>query len=99
MSIAMSGRIINDKKKCKVLLKDLMDSVKECQNVYGKTKTLLATEQDNRYGGVSDERFYHGTKHVISLQYSMCYFIYCVCFFFSEYSICARYGKFAYRMG
>lgn len=44
----MSGRIINDKKKCKILLKDLMDSVKECQNVYGKNKTLLATENDVR---------------------------------------------------
>lgn len=50
----MSGRIINDKKKCKVLLKDLMDSVKECQNVYGKNKTLLATEKDSRYGGPSN---------------------------------------------
>lgn len=47
--LIMSGRIINDKKKCKVLLKDLMDSVKECQNLYGKNKTLLATEKDVRY--------------------------------------------------
>lgn len=31
-----------------MLLKNLMDSVKECQNVYGKNKTLLATEKDVR---------------------------------------------------
>lgn len=44
----MSGQIISDKKKCKILLKELMDSVKECQNLYGKNKTLLATEKDVR---------------------------------------------------
>lgn len=31
-----------------MLLKNLMDSVKEVQNVYGKNKTLLATEKDAR---------------------------------------------------
>lgn len=34
--------------KCKPILSDLMTSVKECQTVYGKTKTLLATEKDIR---------------------------------------------------
>lgn len=44
----MSGRLISDSKNSKMLLKNLMDSVKECQNVYGKNKTLLATEKDVR---------------------------------------------------
>lgn len=46
----MSGRLFGDApKSSKMLLKNLMDSVKECQNVYGKNKTLLATEKDLRY--------------------------------------------------
>lgn len=44
----MSGRLFGDAKNSKMLLKHLMDSVKECQNVYGKNKTLLATEKDIR---------------------------------------------------
>lgn len=45
----MSGRIFGDNKNsCSMLLKNLMDSVKEVQNVYGKNKTLLATEKDAR---------------------------------------------------
>lgn len=44
----MSGRIFGDHKNCNMLLKHLMDSVKEVQNVYGKNKTLLATEKDTR---------------------------------------------------
>lgn len=44
----MSGRIFGDSKNGTMLLKNLMDSVKEVQNVYGKNKTLLATEKDLR---------------------------------------------------
>lgn len=44
----MSGRIFGDHKNCTMLLKNLMDCVKEVQNVYGKNKTLLATEKDTR---------------------------------------------------
>lgn len=44
----MSGRIFSDTRNCTMLLKNLMDSVKEVQNVYGKNKTLLATEKDMR---------------------------------------------------
>ncbi|XP_055298342.1 sorting nexin-29 [Sitodiplosis mosellana] len=44
----MSGRLFGDSKNCTMLLKNLMDSVKEVQNVYGKNKTLLATEKDTR---------------------------------------------------
>lgn len=45
----MSGRLFSDSKNCTMLLKNLMDSVKEVQNVYGKNKTLLATEKDTKY--------------------------------------------------
>lgn len=45
----MNESVSNEKRKCKILLKNLMDSVKECQNVYGKNKTLLATEKDVRF--------------------------------------------------
>lgn len=45
----MSGRLFGDNKNCTMLLKNLMDSVKELQNVYGKNRTLLATEKDTRY--------------------------------------------------
>lgn len=45
----MSGLIFGDNKNSSsMLLKNLMDSVKEVQNVYGKNKTLLATEKDTR---------------------------------------------------
>lgn len=44
----MGGREISEGKKCKILLQNLMESVKDCQNAYGKTKTLLATEKDIR---------------------------------------------------
>lgn len=44
----MGGRELNDRKKSKLILENLLQSVKECQNVYGKTKTLLATEKDIR---------------------------------------------------
>ena len=44
----MSNKVVNDRKICKMLLQDLMEAVKECQSVYGKTKTLLATEKDIR---------------------------------------------------
>lgn len=59
-----------------------MDSVKECQNVYGKTKTLLATEQDNRYGGVSDERFYH--QSMLFRYNTACAILFIVFFFFQN---------------
>lgn len=44
----MSGRLFGDHNNCTMLLKHLMDSVKEVQNAYGKNKTLLATERDDR---------------------------------------------------
>lgn len=45
----MSGRLFSDSRNSNMLLKNLMDSVKEVQNTYGKNKTLLATEKDVRY--------------------------------------------------
>lgn len=45
----MSGLIFGENKSFAMLLKNLMESVKECQNVYGKNKTLLATEKDIRF--------------------------------------------------
>lgn len=68
----MSGRIISDKKICKMLLKDLMDNVKECQNVYGKNKTLLATENDARLVCINHTQFCY---------YSILYFSGAVLFF------------------
>lgn len=46
----MSGLIFGENKSFAMLLRNLMESVKECQNVYGKNKTLLATEKDIRFG-------------------------------------------------
>lgn len=45
----MSGLIFGENKSFAMLLKNLMESVKECQNIYGKNKTLLATEKDIRF--------------------------------------------------
>lgn len=42
----MGDREISNRKK---LLENLMQDVKECQNIYGKTKTMLATEKDLRW--------------------------------------------------
>lgn len=48
----MSGLIFGENKSFAMLLKNLMESVKECQNVYGKNKTLLATEKDIRFDDI-----------------------------------------------
>lgn len=42
------GKTTSEKIKCKTVLDHLLTSIKECQTVYGKTKTLLATEKDVR---------------------------------------------------
>lgn len=59
----MSGRLFSDSRNSNMLLKNLMESVKEVQNSYGKNKTLLATEKDVRYASifvyVYNSRFYH----------------------------------------
>lgn len=51
--------------KSKAVLSDLLSSVKDCQSIYGKSKTLLATENDIRIQHLCinwELAFLHGLK-------------------------------------